>query len=230
VHLPANATQEQVCEAVQAAGADPSVHGLMIQFPLPTGVDRRAVCDLIPPHKDVDGLTTGSLGRVLAGERSHTAPATAAAVVEMLGLDERLDPAGRHAVIIGRSLTVGRPLAAMLAAPGWGGNATVTLLNRYTGSIEEHTRRAAIVVVATGQKHLLRPEMVTPGAIVVDVGTHPVQDEQGQWTLTGDVHPDVAKVAGFLTPVPGGVGVVTTAILMRHVTAAALPGTLMPSW
>lgn len=230
VHLPGSATEEQVCEAVAAAGADPEVHGLMIQFPLPSNVDRRTVCELIPPQKDVDGLTTASLGRVLAGERSHTGPATAAAVVEMLGLDERLDPTGKHTVVVGRSLTVGRPLAAMLSAPGWGGNATVSLMNRYTTALEEHTLRADIVVVATGQKHLLKPEMVKPGAIVVDVGTHPVKNEQGQWTLTGDVHPDVAKVAGFLSPVPGGVGVVTTAILMRHVTAAALPGTLVPSW
>ncbi|GJM20091.1 MAG: bifunctional protein FolD [Planctomycetota bacterium] len=230
VHLPDTASEDEVCEAVRKAGADPKVHGLMIQFPLPKNVDRRAVCELIPPHKDVDGLTSASLGHVLGGDRRHTGPATAAAVIEILGLDERLKPEGKHVVVIGRSLTVGRPLAAMLAAPGWGGNATVSLLNRHTADLPKHTRAADIVVVATGAKHLLRADMLRPGAIVVDVGTHVVTDEQGRETLTGDVHPDVAQVAGFLTPVPGGVGVVTTAILMRHVTAAALPGQLMPAW
>jgi len=229
-HLSGTASEDEVCDAVVRAGNDPAVHGLMIQFPLPANVDRHKVCELIPPHKDVDGLTTASLGRVLAGERCHTGPATAAAVVEILGLDERLKPEGKHAVVIGRSLTVGRPLAAMLAAPGWGGNATVSLLNRHTADLPAHTRHADIVVVATGAKHLLRAEMIKPGAIVVDVGTHVVTGSDGRETLTGDAHPDVARVAGFVTPVPGGVGVVTTAILMRHVTAAALPGQLMPAW
>jgi methylenetetrahydrofolate dehydrogenase (NADP+)/methenyltetrahydrofolate cyclohydrolase len=227
--LPVDVSQSSLEKAVLDLGADADVHGLMLQLPLPKALDAGAVTSLIPATKDVDGLTTRSLGAVLSGDRRHTAPATASAVVEMLCSDERLFPKGRHVVIVGRSLVVGRPLAAMLGGYGPGGDATVTICHSRTPNLAEHTLRGDIVVVAVGSKHLLTPEMVSPGAIVVDVGTHAIEVE-GRWTLTGDAHPDVAEVAGYLTPVPGGVGTVTTAILMRHVAAAALPGALPASW
>jgi methylenetetrahydrofolate dehydrogenase (NADP+)/methenyltetrahydrofolate cyclohydrolase len=227
--LDEDVSEEALCESVVEAGRDAGIHGLMIQFPLPDGIDRQRVTDLIPAAKDVDGLTTQSLGAVLAGTPRHTAPATAAAVAEILAADERLDPGGRDVTIVGRSLVVGRPLAAMLTAYRPGGHATVTTCHSRSRDVADHTRRADIVVMAVGRRHMLTPDMVKPGAIVIDVGTHPVERD-GKWTLDGDVHPDVEGVAGFMTPVPGGVGIVTTSVLMRHVAAAAYPGALDPAW
>jgi len=229
VELPADADEAAVIAAVAQQGADASVHGLMVQTPLPRGMSLSRVAAAIPPHKDVDGLTLASLGAVLAGERRHTAPCTAAAVAELLASDARLSPEGRDVVVVGRSLVVGRPLAAMLVAPLPGGQATVTLCHTKTPDLAAHTTRAAIVVVAAGVAGMLTPAHVRPGSIVVDVGTHPVERD-GRQTLVGDADPSVAGVAGFLTPVPGGVGPVTNAILMRHVTAAALPGYLPAAW
>ena len=223
LQLDGDVGEAALCEAVIEAGADPAVDGLMLQMPLPPGIDRDRVTSHVPPAKDVDGVTRESLGAVLAGERRHTAPATAAAVVAILCSDERFTPAGRHVVVVGRSLVVGRPLAAMLTDRGAGGNATVTVCHTRTPDLGSMTRQAQILVAAAGVRHLITPDMVAPGAIVIDVGTHPIETEQGP-SLTGDVHPDVAEVAGFLTPVPGGVGAVTTAVLMRHVVAAALAG------
>ena len=229
VQLAAEASEAEILAAIAREAADPEVHGLMVQTPLPAGVRLSRVAAAIPPHKDVDGLTLGSLGAVLAGERRHTAPCTAAAVAELLASEPHLSPEGRDVVVVGRSLVVGRPLAAMLAAPLPGGQATVTLCHTRTADLAAHGRRADILVVAAGVAGLLRPGHVRPGAIVVDVGTHPVE-RNGRWTLIGDVDPSVASVAGFLTPVPGGVGPVTNAILMRHVTAAARPGYLPAAW
>jgi len=227
--LPAGATRSELLSAVEELAGDSSVHGILLQLPLPKGMDAAEVAAAIPPAKDVDGITRASLGAVLAGERRHVAPCTAAAVVEILASDPRLSPEGREVCIVGRSLVVGRPLAAMLAAPLPGGQATVTLCHTRTKDLAAHTRRADIVVVAAGVRGMLVPGMLRPGAIVIDVGTHPVEGADGP-TLAGDADPAVAEVAGFLTPVPGGVGPVTNAILLRHVTAAARPGYLEPAW
>jgi methylenetetrahydrofolate dehydrogenase (NADP+)/methenyltetrahydrofolate cyclohydrolase len=230
IALAAGSSEVQDCAAVSQLGADESVHGILVQFPLPDGIDARRVAACVPALKDVDGVTEASLGAVLAGQRRHTAPCTAAAVTELLASDPHLSPEGRHVVVVGRSLVVGRPLAVMLAAPLPGGQATVTLCHTRTPDLAVHTRRADIVVVAAGVRALLKPGQVRQSAIVIDVGTHPVQAANGTWTLAGDVDPEVAGVAGWLTPVPGGVGPVTNAILMRHVTAAAVPGYLPPAW
>lgn len=226
VVLPASIGQRTLLSTLRRCADDPAIHGLMVQLPLPAGLDARAVAAAIPLAKDVDGASTESLGTVLAGLRAHVAPATAAAVVELLASEPGLAVAGRHVVVLGRSLVVGRPLAAMLVAPGPGGDATVTLCHTRTRDLVEHTRRADVLVVAVGRARLVEPGMVKPGAIVVDVGTN--VDERG--ALVGDVHPDVARVAGALTPVPGGVGPVTNAVLMRHVAAAALPAAFGPAW
>lgn len=226
VVLPASIDQRTLLSTLRRCADDPAIHGLMVQLPLPAGLDARAVAAAIPLAKDVDGASTESLGTVLAGLRAHVAPATAAAVVELLASEPGLAVAGRHVVVLGRSLVVGRPLAAMLVAPGPGGDATVTLCHTRTRDLVEHTRRADVLVVAVGRARLVEPGMVKPGAIVVDVGTN--VDERG--ALVGDVHPDVARVAGALTPVPGGVGPVTNAVLMRHVAAAALPAAFGPAW
>lgn len=231
IELPADASQDDVVDAIRRAGDDDDVHGLMLQFPLPPGVARDVVADAIPLRKDVDGLGTAALGEVFAGRRRHVGPATAAAVVELLTSDPRCAPDGRHVVIMGRSLVVGRPLAAMLSAGGGlHGNATVTLCHRHTDDVAAHTRRADIVVVATGVRGVLTRDMLRPGATVVDVGIHEVVRDDGSTTLVGDVDPGVADVAGLLTPVPGGVGPVTNAVLMRHVAAACHPGRLPAAW
>ncbi len=227
--LPADATEAQAAAALAALADDPQVHALMLQLPLPRHLDAARLAALVPPDKDVDGISRAALGAVLAGERRHRAPCTAAAVAEILASDPRLLPSGRDVCIVGRSLVVGRPLAAMLAAPGPDGNATVTLCHTRTRDLAAHTRRADIVVVAAGVRGLLKPDMLRPGAAVIDVGTHPVEGPDGP-TLVGDADPSLAEVAGLLTPVPGGVGPVTTAVLLRHVTAAALPGYLPPAW
>jgi len=230
VALPEGSSEAAACAALTKLGADETVHAILVQFPLPEGFDSRRVAACIPPLKDVDGITEASLGAVLAGQRRHTAPCTAAAVVELLASDPRLSPERRHVVVVGRSLVVGRPLAAMLAAPLPGGQATVTLCHTRTPDLGVHSRRADLVVVAAGVRALLKPGQVRPGAIVIDVGTHPIRSADGSWTLAGDVDPEVGTVAGWLSPVPGGVGPVTNAVLMRHVTAAALPGYLPPAW
>ncbi len=227
--LPADADEDAIVAAVEGLGADPGVHGLMIQFPLPRGVDARRVARAVPPLKDVDGLTIESLGACFSGETRHTAPATAAAVIELLLSEPACDPAGKEVCVIGRSLVVGRPVAAMLASSAQGGNATVSMCHRGTADTPAHARRADILVVAAGVKHLVQRDWVKPGAVVVDVGTHAEPTDTG-WTVSGDVHPDVAEVAGWLTPVPGGVGPVTNAVLMRHVAAAALPDVFEPAW
>lgn len=227
--LAEDAPQAEVVAAVTELGADDTVHGVMVQFPLPDGVDARAVAGAVPPAKDVDGLTEASLGAVLAGERRHTAPATAAAVIELLVSRPECDPAGREVVVIGRSLVVGRPLAAMIMDRGPGGNGTVTVCHRATPDLPAIARRADVLIVAAGQAQLVRAHWVKPGAVVIDVGTHPVTGEGGR-TLVGDVHAEVAEVAGWLTPVPGGVGPVTNAVIMRHVAAAACPDAFPASW
>jgi methylenetetrahydrofolate dehydrogenase (NADP+)/methenyltetrahydrofolate cyclohydrolase len=229
VKLAAEDGEAHLRDALTRLADDETVHGLMVQFPLPGGFDARRVAACVPPGKDVDGISDASLGAVLAGVRRHTAPCTAAAVIELLASDERLSPEGRHVVVVGRSLVVGRPLAAMLTRKGPAANATVTVCHTATPDLARHTRGADIVVVAAGVQALLKPEHVRPGAIVIDVGTHAVQTESG-WSLAGDVDPAVAEVAGLLTPVPGGVGPVTNAVLMRHVTAAARPGYLPEAW
>jgi methylenetetrahydrofolate dehydrogenase (NADP+) / methenyltetrahydrofolate cyclohydrolase len=229
VVLPAVASQAEAEAAIAKLAEDRAVHGLMLQFPLPRELDATRLAALVPVEKDVDGVARASLGAVLAGERRHAAPCTAAAVVELLASDPRLSPEGREVCVIGRSLVVGRPLAAMLAAQGPGGNATVTLCHSKTRDLAAHARRADIVVVAAGVRGLLKPDMVRPGAVVIDVGTHPVEGPSGP-TLAGDAEPAVAEVAGCFTPVPGGVGPVTNAILLRHVTAAAAPGYLPAAW
>jgi len=226
VVLPADAPQASVLAALGRLAQDPGVSGVMVQSPLPAGLDARAVAAAIPPAKDVDGANPQSLGAVLSGRRAHLAPATAAAVVEILAASSDLAVAGRDVVVVGRSLVVGRPLAAMLAAPGPGGDGTVTLCHSRTRDLHAHTRRADVLVVAVGRPHLVEPSMVRPGAVVVDVGTN-VGPDGG---LLGDVHPEVAGVASALTPVPGGVGPVTNAVLMRHVAAAARPGAFAPAW
>lgn len=190
---------------------DPEVHGVILQTPLPGGARLAELAAAIPAGKDVDGASPESLGRLTAGLPAYP-PATAEAVLALLD-HHHVELAGRRAVIVGRSAVVGKPAAHLLL----GRNATVTVCHSRTPDLRAVTRQADVLVVAAGRAGLVGPGHVSPGATVIDVGTNAT----GDGGLAGDVDPAVAVVAGGLTPVPGGVGPVTTALLLRHVTQAA---------
>jgi methylenetetrahydrofolate dehydrogenase (NADP+)/methenyltetrahydrofolate cyclohydrolase len=191
---------------------DPEVHGVLLQTPLPDGANLAGLATAIPSAKDVDGASPESLGRLVAGLPAF-APATAEAVLALLdhyGVELR----GRHAVVVGRSVVVGKPVAHLLLDR----HATVTICHSRTADLPAITRQADVLVAAVGRAGLIGPGHVSPGTTVIDVGTNAIPDGG----LAGDVDPAVAAVDGVaLTPVPGGVGPVTTALLLRHVVAAA---------
>jgi len=190
---------------------DPEVHGVILQTPLPAGASLAALAAAIPPAKDVDGASPESLGRLAAGLPAF-APATAEAVLRLLdhyGVELR----GRHAVVVGRSVVVGKPAAHLLLDR----HATVTICHSRTADLAAFTRQADVLVAAAGRAALIGPGHVSPGTTVIDVGTNATPDGG----LVGDVDPAVAGVAAALTPVPGGVGQVTTALLLSHVVQAA---------
>jgi len=190
---------------------DPEVHGIIVQTPLPDGGRLAELAEAIPPGKDVDGASPRSLGRLAAGLPAF-APATAEAVVALLE-DYKVPLAGRHAVVVGRSVVVGKPVAHLLLDR----DATVTVCHSRTADLAAITRQADVLVAAAGQAGLISPAHVSLGATVIDVGTS-ATDDGG---LAGDVAPAVSDLAAAMSPVPGGVGPVTTALLLRHVTQAA---------
>jgi len=214
VSLPADSSQAQVLDAVAELNADPAVHGIIVQLPLPDGLDPVAVQEAIDPAKDVDGLHPWNEGRLLRGDPAF-APCTPAGIVELLRR-ERVPVEGSHVVIVGRGLLVGRPLAVLLSAKAAGANATVTICHTGTRGLSGFTRQADVLVAAAGRPAMIGPDMVRPGATVVDVGNHRVDG-----VLVGDVAPEVAEVAGAYTPVPGGVGPMTVAMLLANTVRAA---------
>lgn len=212
VDMPATSTQAEVEDAVHALNADPAVTGYIVQLPLPRGLDGNRVLGLIDPAKDADGLHPENLGKLVLGVDAPL-PCTPLGIVTLLRrYDVPLD--GAEVVIIGRGVTVGRPLGLLLTRKSE--NATVTLCHTGTRDVAEHARRADIIVAAAGVPGIVTPQMVRPGAAVLDVGI--TRTERG---LVGDVDPAVAEVAGFLAPMPGGVGPMTRAMLMANVVAAA---------
>ena len=201
-----------VRSAVARLSADDTVHGIIVQTPLPPGVDFVEMAEAIAPEKDVDGANPVSLGRLTAGLPAF-APATAAAVLRLLD-DHGVELAGRRAVVVGRSLVVGKPAAMLLLAR----DATVTICHSRTKDLAARTSEADVLVAAVGRPRMLGAEHVGPGAVVIDVGTTP--DENGN--LVGDVDAEaVMGRAGAVTPVPGGVGPVTTALLLHNTVTAA---------
>lgn len=210
--LPATATQAEVEEAVDELNADPACHAYLVQLPLPKGLDEFRVLQRIDQAKDADGLHPLSLGKLVLGEPTPL-PCTPYGVVVLLrrfGVELN----GAEVVVIGRGTTVGRPLGLILTRRSE--NSTVTLCHTGTRDLAAHTRRADIVVAAAGVPGLITADMVKPGAAVLDVGVSHVDGK-----LTGDVHPGVAEVAGFLSPNPGGVGPMTRALLLTNVVEAA---------
>ncbi len=207
------AARARIQAALTALSGEAAVHGIILQTPLPGGARLAELAAAIDPGKDVDGANPGSLGRLMTGLPAF-APATAEAVLRLLD-HYGIALAGQHAVVVGRSAVVGKPVAHLLLDR----NATVTICHSRTPDLAAITTQADVLVVATGRAGLIGPEHVTPGATVIDVGTNATADGG----LAGDVDPKVAEIAA-LSPVPGGVGPVTTAVLLRHVADAAAAG------
>ncbi|MGD8165751.1 bifunctional methylenetetrahydrofolate dehydrogenase/methenyltetrahydrofolate cyclohydrolase [Herbiconiux sp. P16] len=222
VDLPATASEQDVRDAIAALNADDAVTGYIVQLPLPNGIDENAMLELIDPAKDADGLHPTNLGRLVLGvegQLNSPLPCTPAGIVEMLTRYGVTLP-GKHVVVVGRGLTVGRPLGLLLTRKGI--DATVTLTHSRTVDLAAEVRRADVVVAAVGVPGLIQPDWVKPGAAVLDVGiTRIVNEETGKARLVGDVDPGVAEVAGFLSPVPGGVGPMTRAMLLANVVEEA---------
>ena len=222
VDLPATASDADVRAAIADLNAAPEVTGYIVQLPLPGGLDENAMLELIDPLKDADGLHPTNLGRLVlgvSGELESPLPCTPAGIVELLQRYE-VPIAGRHVTIVGRGLTVGRPLGLLLTRKGL--DATVTLTHSRTVDLATEVRRADIVVAAVGVPHLIAPDWLKPGAAVLDVGITRVQNAAtGKAQLLGDVDPVCAEVAGFLSPNPRGVGPMTRAMLLANVVKAA---------
>ena len=219
---PADISQDELLEIVRGLNADPTVSGILVQLPLPAQLDERTITEAVDPLKDVDGLHPVNLGRLVQGE-PHLVPATPAGVQQLL-LRTGVDPAGKRVVVVGRSTLVGKPLALLLGQKAEGANATVTLAHTGTSDLGAVTREAEILVVAAGRPNTVTAEMVRPGAVVIDVGTNRVDDATRKrgWRLAGDVDFEgVSQVASAITPVPGGVGPMTIAMLLVNTLRAA---------
>ncbi|WP_312170047.1 bifunctional methylenetetrahydrofolate dehydrogenase/methenyltetrahydrofolate cyclohydrolase [Microbacterium sp.] len=220
--LPADATQADVEALIDELNADPDCHGYIVQLPLPKHIDTDAILERIDPAKDADGLHPTNLGRLVLNVNSpiHTPlPCTPRGVIELL-LRNGYDFAGKHVVVVGRGVTIGRSIGLLLTRRDI--NATVTLTHTGTVDMPRYLREADVIVAAAGVKHLIRAEDVKPGAAVLDVGvTRETDPETGKSLVFGDVHPGVADVAGWVSPNPGGVGPMTVALLMTNVVEAA---------
>jgi methylenetetrahydrofolate dehydrogenase (NADP+) / methenyltetrahydrofolate cyclohydrolase len=222
--LPATASQAEVEAVVAELNADPACTGFLVQLPLPKGLDEQPVLELVDPDKDADGLHPVNLGRLVLGVRGPTGaplPCTPRGALELLRRYE-VPLNGAEVVVVGRGTTVGRPLGLLLTRRSE--NATVTLCHTGTRDLAHHTRNADIVVAAAGVPGLIKADMIRPGAAVLDIGITRVAAEDGRSKLVGDVAPDVAEVAGFLAPVPGGVGPMTRAMLLSNVVERAESG------
>ena len=222
VDLPADASEAEVHAEIARLNADPHVTGYLVQLPLPKGMDEHAALVAVDPAKDVDGLHPQNLGELVLGvegELGTPLPCTPAGIIELLRRYE-VPLSGSHVVVVGRGLTVGRPIGLLLTRKGV--DATVTLTHSRTRDLAAEVRRADVVVAAVGVPHLIQPDWIKPGAAVLDVGVTRVgTTESGRAKLAGDVHPDVAEVAGWLSPNPGGVGPMTVAMLLSNVVRAA---------
>ena len=222
VRMSKESTTEEVLDVVNSLNNDPDVDGILVQSPPPPQVDEEKVIEAIHPDKDVDCFAERNVGRLLIGQKEGFRPCTPWGVIELLK-HYGVDPAGKHAVVIGRSNIVGKPMAALLMQKGATANATVTVVHSRTPDITRYTRDADILIAAIGKANFVRGEMVKPGAVVIDVGINRIFDEKlGKNRLTGDVNfEECADVASMITPVPGGVGPMTIAVLMQNAYIAS---------
>ncbi len=220
IALPASTTEQELREHVHRMNEQSDLHGILIQSPLPSHMDEEALTDLINPDKDVDGFHPTNLGRLVQGRTDGMLPCTPSGVMQLLDLSG-ISLAGKRAVVLGRSRIVGMPAALLLAARG--ADATVTVAHSKSEDIQALCQEADIIIAAVGRPEMVKASWVKTGAVVVDVGINRVEDatrERG-WRLAGDVAPEVADVAGWMSPVPGGVGPMTIAMLMHNTVVAA---------
>jgi len=223
VRMSADTTESELMDVIDSLNADEAIDGILVQMPLPRQIDAKAVIERVVPEKDVDGFHPVNVGRLLIGDRNGFAPCTPAGVQEILqrcGVEAR----GRECVIVGRSTIVGKPMAALMMQDAPGANATVTVCHSRTANLAEHTRAADILIVAAGRPRFITGDMIKPGATVIDVGINRVDDARAKqgYVLVGDVDLASAReVAGLITPVPGGVGPMTIAMLLKNTVRAA---------
>ena len=220
IRLPATIAEQELLDQVAALNADPAIHGILVQLPLPKGFDEKKVIDAIAPEKDVDGFTPINVGKMLIGERCFL-PCTPHGIIKLIEFSG-MDLKGKHAVVIGRSNIVGKPVAVLLARKET--NATVTLCHTGTPDVAKFTREADVVVVAAGRPNTLRGDMLKPGAVVIDVGVNRIPDATRPkgFRLVGDADFDsCAAVASAITPVPGGVGPMTITMLLWNTLESA---------
>jgi methylenetetrahydrofolate dehydrogenase (NADP+) / methenyltetrahydrofolate cyclohydrolase len=223
IRLPVETTEGELLALIERLNVDHKIHGILVQLPLPKQINTERVLHRVTPEKDVDGFHPENVGKVAIGDATGFRPATPYGVQQLL-LRSDVDPAGRHAVIVGRSTIVGRPMAALLLQNGRGGNATVTVCHSRTRDIKSVTRLADILIVAIGKPEFISGEMIRPGAVVIDVGVNRVDDPtlKKGYRLVGDVNFAEAKeVAAAITPVPGGVGPMTITMLLYNTVQAA---------
>ncbi|PYP54614.1 MAG: bifunctional methylenetetrahydrofolate dehydrogenase/methenyltetrahydrofolate cyclohydrolase FolD [Gemmatimonadetes bacterium] len=223
IKLPTDTSEADLMALLERLNANPEIHGILVQLPLPRQIDSNRALHRIDPRKDVDGFHPENVGKVVVGDPTGFRPATPYGVQQLL-IRTGVDTKGADAVVVGRSNVVGRPMAALLLQDGPGGNATVTVCHSRTRHIEQHTRQADILIVAIGKPEFVTGDMVKPGAVVIDVGVNRVDDpsrKQG-YRLVGDVKFQEAKqVASAITPVPGGVGPMTITMLLYNTVQAA---------
>ena len=218
VDISADAEYGEVVSNVRRLNADPAVSGILVQSPLPNSMDEIAITDLIDPVKDVDGFHAQNLGRLIQGDVSGLLPCTPAGVMRMLESAD-VDLSGKRAVVIGRSRIVGMPQSILLAQKGV--DATVTIAHSRSVEMATLCKEADVIIAAVGISNMVTSDWVKPGSIVIDVGVNRVNDDSEKgYHLTGDVHPDVRGIAGMVSPVPGGVGPMTIAMLMSNTVRA----------
>jgi len=221
-NLPKETSQEELLELVTELNNDDSYHGILVQMPLPEQIDSDVIIDAISPEKDVDGLHPVSTGRLVAGKTGFI-PCTPYGILKMLK-HYGIETDGKNAVVVGRSILVGKPIANLLYQKNETGNATVTICHTHTKDLASHTRRADILIVAAGSPNAVTADMIKPHATVIDVGTNRVDDPDSEkgYKLVGDVDFENAKkVADYISPVPGGVGPMTITMLLHNTTWSA---------
>jgi methylenetetrahydrofolate dehydrogenase (NADP+)/methenyltetrahydrofolate cyclohydrolase len=221
--LPENASESELLKLIADLNGDPKVHGILVQAPVPRQIDSTHVYSSVLPEKDVDGFHPVNMGKLLLGDTGGFVPCTPAGVLELL-VRSNVEIPGAEVIILGRGNIVGKPMAAILCQKGKHANATVTLCHSQTRNIIEHCRAADIIIAAMGSPNFVKADMVKPGAVVIDVGVNRVPDPSSKTgtKLVGDVDfENVQKVAGKITPNPGGVGPMTVAMLMQNTARAA---------
>lgn len=228
IRLPDTITQEELLDHIKKLNQNPAIHGFLVQLPLPKQINKDVIIDTISPDKDVDGFHPQNVGALMLGKPAFV-PCTPAGIMVLLE-KSGIDPSGKHAVVLGRSIIVGKPMMSLLVQKQKGANATVTVCHTGTKNLELFTKQADIVIAAFGSAYAIKGNMLKPGAVVIDVGTNRIEDpsRKSGYRLVGDVDFESAsKVASHITPVPGGVGPMTIIMLMKNCVEAAkksMPG------